>query len=109
MTISELNDIIYENYGDDSVYVSKDVYPEVEELYLMSPAIFDKRAVADFYQKFDYVGVRNALAIASNMTDFKNKVFDSIFVSDTNVKVTLTPSQKYYLKQLGWKNLDFIK
>lgn len=38
MSNIELNKIIEDKYGENGVYVHPDVYPEVEELYLLAPA-----------------------------------------------------------------------
>lgn len=96
MTNNEINKVISGLYGDNGVHIHPDVYPEVEELYLLSPAKFDKQAVAKFYQKFDYQGVRNALDIARNLKEFGDRVIYS------DEKIDLTPSQKAWLEAIGW-------
>lgn len=96
MSINELNKIIEDNFTNP-VYVSEMCYPEVEEMYLLSPAKIDKYAVAKFYQKYDYQGVRNVLDLIEDMDNFKNKLFYS-----EDKKIYVTPSQYEYLKLLGW-------
>lgn len=48
MSNTELNKIIEDKYGENGVYVHPDVYPEVEELYLLAPAAVTKEKIADF-------------------------------------------------------------
>lgn len=96
MDIKELNKIIENKYGENAVFVHPDVYPEVEELYLISPVSFSKEEVADFYQKYDYQGIRNALDIARDIDNFKNRI-----VYEDNI-IEITPSQKAYLEAIGW-------
>lgn len=95
MSNTELNKIIEDKYGENGVYVHPDVYPEVEELYLLAPAAVTKEKIADFYQKYDYQGVRNALDIARNMKQFTH---DLVYDTKTH---KLTPSQKAYIALCG--------
>ena len=105
MTLQEINKIIDEKYGEKGIHIYHDVYPEVEELYLDSPAKFDKYAVADFYQKYDYMGIRNALDIARNLPKLEHQVV----YSDVNSIPSLTPSQAAYLKAIGWQVDKLVK
>lgn len=101
MSNTELNKIIEDKYGENGVYVHPDIYPEVEELYLLAPVAVTKEKIADFYQKYDYQGVRNALDIARNLQQFTHDL-----VYDTKV-FELTPSQKAYVALCGI-NVDFF-
>jgi len=102
MDIRELNNLIDDmrNDGMKVTNVSKDIYPEVEELYMKTN--MTKIMLAEFYAKFDYIGVRNALEIINNITEFKNDVFDTVFCHRKNILVS--PSQKSVLDTL---NIDF--
>lgn len=101
MTISELNKIIEDNFGENAVFVADNIYPEAEELYLISPVVFDKQALAKFYQKYDYAGIRNALELARNMDKFKAAMMDAM-VNDNTPPIELTPSQVAYLEAIDW-------
>lgn len=103
MSNTELNKIIEDKYGENGVYVHPDVYPEVEELYLLAPAAVTKEKIADFYQKYDYQGVRNALDIARNMKQFTH---DLVYDTKTH---KLTPSQKVYIALCGVNVNFFVK
>lgn len=101
MTLSELNKIIENDFGENAVLVADNIYPEAEELYLISPVEFDKAKLAAFYQKYDYAGIRNALELARNIEKFKADMMDAIS-SDNITPVELTPSQIAYLEAIGW-------
>lgn len=101
MTLSELNKIIENDFGENAVLVADNIYPEAEELYLISPVEFDKAKLAAFYQKYDYAGIRNALELARNIEKFKADMMDAIS-SDNITPVELTPSQVAYLEAIGW-------
>ena len=101
MTIQELNKIIEEQFGENAVYVADNIYPEAEELYLISPATFDKAKLAAFYQKYDYAGIRNALDLARNMDGFKANMMEAA-CNDNIPPIELTPSQIAYLEALDW-------
>lgn len=101
MTLSELNKIIENDFGENAVLVADNIYPEAEELYLISPVEFDKAKLAAFYQKYDYAGIRNALELARNIEKFKADMMDAIS-SDNITPVELTPSQIAYLEVIGW-------
>lgn len=101
MTLQEINNIIIDEYGDKGVLIADDIYPEAEELYLLSPVEFDKRALADFYQKFDYAGIRNALDLARDLEGWKSRMLTASY-DDNVAPVELTPSQFNYLDKIGW-------
>ena len=103
MTNYELNRIIEDKYGELGVLVHPDVYPEVEELYLLAPAKVNKENIADFYQKYDYQGVRNALDIIRKLKQFEH---DLVY---TDKVFSLTPSQKEILNLCGINTKYFIK
>jgi hypothetical protein len=98
MNKQELNEII-KNEFLYPVYVSDLVYPEVEMFYLSSPKI-TKYDVAEFYQSFDYQGIRNALIINSNMIIFKFEMLNNII---DGKPTQISPSQKEFLDLLGWQ------
>lgn len=103
MMLAELNKIIDEKYGDMGVHVHPSVWPEVEKLYLSPEADkITKEQIADFYQKYDYQGVRNALDVTEHLDDIQRKMIYG------DGDVILTPSQVEWLKMLGWQ-MDKLK
>lgn len=97
MSNFEINKIIENKYGVLGVHVHPDIYPEFEELYLALPASVTKEVMADFYQKFDYQGVRNGLDILEN----KDKYLNAVMMGKD--APNLTPSQVEVLRMYGWK------
>lgn len=108
MTLQEINNIILDKYGDNGVLIADNIYPEAEELYLLSPVEFDKRALADFYQNFDYAGIRNALDIARDLKGWKSKMLTASY-DDNIAPIELTPSQFSYLEAIGWNTSKLRK
>jgi len=102
MTRNELNQIINETYKDMAIEVSQDVYPEVEELYLLTDN-FSKLDIASFWIVFDYQGIRNALEIARNYDEFKTETIYDKQISGNKI----SSSQYTYLEMIGWVVTEF--
>lgn len=103
MMLAELNKIITDKYGDMGVHVHQSVWPEVEKLYKSPEADkVTKEQMADFYQKYDYQGIRNALDITERLDEIRHMMIY------TDEKPVLTPSQVEWLTMLGW-NMDKLK
>jgi hypothetical protein len=97
MSKNELNEIIYENIKYP-VPVSDTCYPEVEELYLKSK--LDKIQIAEFWNEYDYQGVRNALELLNNLREFKDEMIDRHLEGKT---IACSPSQIAIAKLMGWQ------